>query len=88
MRQSLRLGDILKKARRTLGLSQKQVAQHLGLKSGQSISDWERLGGSGIPHQNLKKLIHLYSLNAQEILEHYIEGEKGRLEEKLRKRFK
>lgn len=83
----MKLGDILKKARRTLGLSQKQVAHHLGLKSGQSISDWERLDGSGIPHQNLKKLINLYSLNPQEVIEYYINGEKGRLEDKLRKRF-
>ena len=81
------LGKLLKAVRKKKSFSQAEIAGHLGLKSGQSISDWERGYGSPIPIKALKKLIHIYELKVEEVLELYLQREKEKLAVKLSKEF-
>lgn len=66
-----------------MGLSQAEVAEHLGLQTAQSISDWERNHGSSTPIPALKKLIRLYQLSDEEVFEMVLEYQFHRLREKL-----
>lgn len=81
------LGLILKHARNKKGLSQEDVAKHLKLNSPQSISDWERGYGSGVPLPTLKKLIKLYGLNTDKIFEALLEYQQKKLELQLKTEF-
>jgi transcriptional regulator with XRE-family HTH domain len=56
----------LRALRRQRGLTLKQVAQHLGLRSDARISLWER--GLQYPHAlNLTRLLILYGVRAEEV---------------------
>ncbi|MGZ3722943.1 MAG: helix-turn-helix domain-containing protein [Bdellovibrionales bacterium] len=81
------LGVYLKNARENRGLSQMQVAKVLKLKTGQSISDWERNRGSTIPVSALKKLIYLYELDVGEVFEVLLNHQLTRLEQKITEDF-
>jgi transcriptional regulator with XRE-family HTH domain len=56
-----RLGDFLRNARETAGLTQKQVATHLKYGSAQFVSEWER-GVRSPPGAVLRKLVELYKI--------------------------
>ncbi|MCC7440933.1 MAG: helix-turn-helix transcriptional regulator [Bdellovibrionales bacterium] len=80
-------GAYLKAARLRAGLTQADVARHLGLRSGQSISDWERNYGSSVPSPALVKLIALYRLRAGEVLENLYAYESAILRRELELRL-
>lgn len=81
------LGKLLRNARTQKQLSQTEVAQHLKLNSPQSISDWERNYGSGIPVPSLKQLIKLYGLNSRTAYEALLDFQFSKLETSLEKEF-
>lgn len=62
------LGQYLKEARINADLSQFFVADKLGYTSPQFISNFER-GLCSPPLKQLKKLVKLYNLNPQELIE-------------------
>ena len=63
-----KLGAFFKKRREELGLHQKDVAKILGYSSPQFISNMER-GLSLPPIKKIKKLIKLYNLPPEEVLD-------------------
>lgn len=81
------LGTILKEARLKKGLSQLDVAEHLKLHSAQSVSDWERGYGSGVPLPSLKQLIKLYDLSTDLVFEALLEYQYQKLEKSLTEEF-
>ncbi len=81
------IGNLLKEGRISKGLSQGQVATLLKLNSAQSISDWERNYGSGVPLNALRKLIKLYDLETETVFDALLEYQFLRLKKDLRKRF-
>jgi transcriptional regulator with XRE-family HTH domain len=83
----LTLGSYLKQGRLQAGLSQADVARHLGLQSAQSVSDWERGRGSALPLKSLKALIPLYRLDENVVFDLLLEYQFARLEAKLKQRF-
>jgi transcriptional regulator with XRE-family HTH domain len=81
------IGSLLKDGRISKGLSQGQVASLLKLNSAQSISDWERNYGSGVPLNALRKLIKLYGLETETVFDTLLEYQFLRLKKDLKKRF-
>jgi transcriptional regulator with XRE-family HTH domain len=81
------LGQLLKKARIKKKLSQSEVADRLGLQSAQSVSDWERNYGSGVPIASLKILIKLYGLDKFEVFDALMDYQINKLKENLEKEF-
>jgi len=65
------LRDKIKAARQKKGLSQQRLAKTLGYSSGQFVSNWER-GLSYPPVDRLAKMILIFDLNEEEILNQYI----------------
>lgn len=59
------IAKLLTDARLKAGLSRSEVARHLGLRSAQSLWDWENGKGSGIPAETLLKLVDLYGISAE-----------------------
>ncbi len=82
------IGSFLRNAREKRGLSQGDVAQKLGLGSPQSISDWERGYGSGVPLNTLLKLIKLYRIEAVKTYEIFVEDYLLRVRQKLDRKFR
>ena len=80
-------GKMLKVARVKKGLSQSEVAKILRLNSSQSVSDWERNYGSGVPLPALKKLIKLYGMSKSEVFESLLDYQYAKLQESLKKEF-
>lgn len=78
---------MLKNARQAKGLSQADVAERLGLNSPQSVSDWERNYGSGVPIPTLKKLIKIYALDPQEVFDALLDYQQNKLEVQLTREF-
>lgn len=62
------LGLLLKAGREKSGLTQFEVSSKLGYTSPQFVSNAER-GICRLPYPALRKLIQLYSLNADEVIE-------------------
>ena len=61
------LGSLLRTARIDATLKQSEVARHLGLESGQAVSNWER--EVNIPDaRNISALVTLYGMNEEEAL--------------------
>lgn len=81
------LGNFLREARMRVGFSQGDVAQFLGLNSAQSVSDWERNYGSGIPVGSLKKLVKLYKLDADQAYKLLLDFQLQKVERSLKKEF-
>ena len=81
------IGTILREGRLAKNLSQAQVAKILKLKSPQSISDWERNYGSGIPLGTLKKLIRVYELDVIQVFDALLSFQQNKLKEKLEQQF-
>ena len=61
-------GIYLKQKRERLGLSQSEVAHELGYSSPQFVSNFER-GLCSLPLNKIKKLIDLYELKGEEVVE-------------------
>ena len=81
------LGSLLKEARVKKNLSQGDVAQFLKLNSAQSISDWERNYGSGVPVPSLKQLAKLYGMKLDQVFEALLESQVQKLEKALTAEF-
>jgi transcriptional regulator with XRE-family HTH domain len=65
-----RIGEYFRDRRIDAGLTQADVAQALGLSTGQFISNWER-GVSMPPMDYLPKLVKLYKMSKSELVELY-----------------
>jgi transcriptional regulator with XRE-family HTH domain len=82
------LAQFLKAKRNISGLSQTQVAEELGYKTPQFISNWER-GLSSPPISAIKKIAQMYSISPEElfelVLESAIESAKADLASKFKK---
>ena len=81
------LGSLLKEARVKKNLSQTDVAQFLNLNSAQSVSDWERNYGSGVPIQSLKQLAKLYGMKMDQVFQALLESQMQKLEKTLTAEF-
>lgn len=64
----VRMGHYLKGKRKEQRLSQSQVATRLGYTSSQFVSNWER-GLCAPPVETLPKLIELYKMGKNEMVE-------------------
>ena len=60
------IAQLLREGRERKGLTQWQVAQHLGFKSMDRISRWET-GKAEPSAKNLRRLIALYEIPAEEV---------------------
>ncbi|MGE0763540.1 MAG: helix-turn-helix domain-containing protein [Bdellovibrionales bacterium] len=65
-----RIGDFFREKRIDAGLTQADVANALGLSTGQFISNWER-GVSAPPMDYLPKLVKLYKMNKSQLVALY-----------------
>lgn len=77
----------LKEKRKAAQLSQVQVADTLGYKSAQFISNWER-GISSPPVETLRVLANLYKVPEEEMLQKIIDATIEDVRAELEKRFK
>ena len=80
-----RIGEYFRKRRIEAGLTQTEVADSLGLATGQFISNWER-GRSMPPMVYLPKLVKLYGLNRGEVMEIYLNEQQSFLKQVLFKK--
>lgn len=71
-KSSSNFAAFLKDAREAKGLSQAEVAKHLGYTSPQFISNWER-GTAAPPAKILFQLSRLYNVNSELLLGHLME---------------
>ena len=81
------LGTQLKEARIKKGLSQGDLAKYIGLNSPQSISDWERGYGAGIPVPTLKTLIKYLGMNKDDVYDALLDYRWKKLESELNDAF-
>lgn len=81
------LGQYLSEARKANELTMANVADVIGLKSGQSIWDWENGKGSGIPADTLLRLVKLYGLSADEAYDKLIAFHQSRVLHKVQTKF-
>ncbi len=79
------LASFLKERRIAAGLSQIDVSRKLGYTSAQFVSNWER-GIAKPPIEALAKIIKLYPVDREEVLDRYLLATKSRLEAVLVKR--
>lgn len=70
------LGQYLKEKRVSAGFTQAEIARRLGYSSPQFISNFER-GLCSPPLRNLKSLIKLYRIDAQEMIRLIIDEQKS-----------
>jgi len=78
-----KFGQYLKKSRVNSKLTQAKVAEKLGYSTPQFVSNFER-GLCEPPLENLKKLIGIYKLNTDEVINMKLEMEKKKLKSKLK----
>lgn len=77
------VSQFLKKARKTAGLSQSEVASSLGYTSPQFISNWER-GLAAPPLVIAKKLARIYRVEGEELLEALIKDTESHMRKEFR----
>lgn len=82
------LGSYLKEGRLNAGLSHTEVARKLRIKSVRHVAAWERNRGDVLPLKILKRLIRLYSLDPQMVLDLLLQYQLTRLEEKWNRLMK
>ena len=82
-----RLAPFLKDCRLKAGLSQKEVADHLGYDTAQFISNWER-GVSSPPISSLWRLASFYGISAQKLFDIVLEEEIRLTTMSLKAKFK
>lgn len=78
-----KISEYFKSKRVGVNLSQQDVAKALGFTTGQFISNWER-GLSFPPMQVLPKLVKLYKINKNELVNVYLEEQKKMIRGVLR----
>ncbi|MBX3016416.1 MAG: helix-turn-helix domain-containing protein [Bdellovibrionaceae bacterium] len=81
------LGEFLAKSRGKKGLTLAEVAEAIGLKSGQSVWDWENGKGSGIPASTLLRLVKLYGVSPDEAYRLLLDFHQTRVERKISQKF-
>lgn len=81
------LGEFLARSRDQKQLTLSEVADAVGLKSGQSVWDWENGKGSGIPANTLLKLVKLYEVSAEEAYQLLLHFHLDRVERKIQNKF-
>lgn len=81
------LGEFLAKARNKKGMTLAEVAEAIGLKSGQSVWDWENGKGSGIPANTLLRLVKLYGISSDDAYELLLEFHQSRVRKKVTQKF-
>lgn len=59
----------------------------IGLKSGQSVWDWENGKGSGIPVLTLLRLVKLYGVSSDEAYRLFLEFHQNRVALKIAQKF-
>lgn len=64
---TMTLGQVLKDARMQVGLTQREVSEHLGYSTPQFVSNWER-DVSKPPIKAIRKLAKLYKVDAEAML--------------------
>ena len=79
-------GKFLKQARTSQGLSQKDVANKLGYKSAQFISNWER-GVSYPPISVLQKLADIFRIPVESVYNAVLEQHIQEMTNKIHKKF-
>ncbi|MBX7232094.1 MAG: helix-turn-helix domain-containing protein [Bdellovibrionales bacterium] len=77
-----KVGDFFKDKRVEVNLTQSEVAEALGLSSGQFVSNWER-GVSMPPMDYLPKLVKLYKINKSELVSVYTSEQERFIKEVL-----
>ena len=80
---SSKISEYFKTKRMGANLSQQEVAKALGFTTGQFVSNWER-GLSFPPMQILPKLVKLYKINKNELMNVYLEEQKKMIRGVLR----
>jgi transcriptional regulator with XRE-family HTH domain len=80
------LGEVLKGARLSLGLSQKDVADSLGYESAQVVSDWER-GQAPLPMKQLFHLAEILKLDKDHLFELLLDFSVGKLRKNMENEF-
>jgi len=85
-RTEINFGEVLRELRTNAGISQGRVAQVLGYKSAQFVSNWER-GLSEPPIETLATLAELFQISSDSILETYIWFRLQELERDIRAKF-
>ena len=82
----LKFADFLRSSREKADLTQKQVADQLGYKTSQFVSNWER--GHSIPPMNaLKTLSKMYKLSLNELFEQVLGASLAMSEELMRTQY-
>ena len=84
--KQLRLAKFLKTSRVNSGLSQMDVANHLGYSTAQFISNWER-GVSTPPIETIGTLAQLYKVSAEELFDILQKVTLDQVANNLRERF-
>lgn len=82
--KSFTLGTYLKEGRIKQGLTKAEVARRLKLESPWPVYQWERDRGSALPLPVLKKLITLYDLEGQVVLDLLLQYQLARLDQKVK----
>ena len=77
-----KLGEYLQSGREKAGLTQKEVAEELEYSTAQFISNFER-GIAAPPLRKLKRIIEMYSISPQKVMNMILEHEKERTAEIL-----
>lgn len=80
-------GEFLAAARKKKSLTLAEVADYLGLNSGQSIWDWENGKGAGISAGMLLRLIKLYSITEDDAYDQLLRFHQLKTENKVRQKF-
>lgn len=81
--EKLTLGSYLKAARSEKNFSVAEVARRAGSVSPLSVLKWERNQGSALPLPVLHRLIEIYDLDAQLVLDLLLRYQLSRIEEKF-----
>lgn len=85
MKKKLSLSSYLKKGRLRAGLSRAEIAEQLEDASPWKIAQWEHGRKDSLSLPNLKKLIALYGLDEQVVLDLLLVYQISKLEKKLKK---
>lgn len=85
MRMTISLSSYLKKGRIQAGLTRAEVAEHLEDASPWTIAQWEHGRKDSLSLPNLKKLITLYNLDGQVVLDLLLVYQFSKLEKKVKK---
>lgn len=81
------LGEFLAHSRSQKGFTLAEVAKAVGLKSGQSVWDWENGKGSGPPISTLLRLAKLYGVSVDEAYRLFLDFHQSRVTLKIAQKF-